>query len=318
MRNRYDVIHSHEEAAFFCMILAAAFRTRHVYDMHSSLPQQLEDSVYGRYPFAVKLFEILERHVTKTCDAVITISDTLKEHVKELDPTAKVVVVENLAVQSMCPESDRSSAEDLRRRLALNGRLNVIYTGTLEHYQGIELLTESMALVTKHCPAAVLLLVGGRPTQIAYWRSEVERRRLGDSVRVVGAVSVEEIPAYLELADILVSARTRGTSVPLKVYSYLLSGKPIVATDVPAHRELLNEDVAVLTDATKEAFAQAITRLAGDPALRDLLGSRARRLAESEHSYTEYLAKMGQVVQMLQPAIGVTEQVGPPSKEPAN
>jgi glycosyltransferase involved in cell wall biosynthesis len=102
------------------------------------------------------------------------------------------------------------------------------------------------------------------------------------------------------MAEILVSARTQGTSVPLKLYSYLLSGKPIVATDVPAHRELLNEDIAVLVMPTKEAFAQGILKLLRAPDLRERLGFRARMSAEAQHNYADYLAKVDRIYQTLQ------------------
>jgi len=53
---QYDVIHSHEEAAFFCGLLARMFHTRHLYDMHSSLPQQLRNFNFGNARPLVRLF----------------------------------------------------------------------------------------------------------------------------------------------------------------------------------------------------------------------------------------------------------------------
>src|SRR5687768_14361710 len=55
VRKRYSVIHSHEEAAFFSMLLSALFRTPHLYDMHSSLPRQLANFKFGNYRPIVKL-----------------------------------------------------------------------------------------------------------------------------------------------------------------------------------------------------------------------------------------------------------------------
>ena len=75
VRGKYDVIHSHEEAAFFSLVLAALFRTRHLYDMHSSLPKQLPqyDVPMARFGLSVKLFEILERWALRTCDLVLIV-----------------------------------------------------------------------------------------------------------------------------------------------------------------------------------------------------------------------------------------------------
>ena len=49
-----------------------------------------------------------------------------------------------------------------------------------------------------------------------------------------------------QACDILVSPRIRGTNTPLKIYSYLRSGKPIVATDLLTHTQVLSPDVARL------------------------------------------------------------------------
>jgi hypothetical protein len=83
LRRRYKVIHSHEEASFFSVILAHIFRTQHVYDMHSSLPRQLENFNYGNNRVLIRLFEILERWVLRTCTAVITIGSDLAAYVEK-------------------------------------------------------------------------------------------------------------------------------------------------------------------------------------------------------------------------------------------
>jgi len=53
IRHRYDVVHAHEESAFFSLFLARLFRVRFIYDMHSSLPEQLTHFGYGRAGFLV-------------------------------------------------------------------------------------------------------------------------------------------------------------------------------------------------------------------------------------------------------------------------
>src|SRR6185503_10380270 len=91
---QYDVIHTHEEAVFFSMILAAIFHTRHLYDMHSSLPQQLKNFNRWNHWLFIKLFEQLEGWAIQTCDGVITISSDLREYVRKINPAAKQVMIE--------------------------------------------------------------------------------------------------------------------------------------------------------------------------------------------------------------------------------
>jgi glycosyltransferase involved in cell wall biosynthesis len=84
--NHYDVIHSHEEAAFFCAPLAILFRRPHLYDMHSILPRQLTNFDYGNRRLFIRLFECLEKMVLKTSQAVITIGSDIEEYVIKINP----------------------------------------------------------------------------------------------------------------------------------------------------------------------------------------------------------------------------------------
>lgn len=301
-RKRYDVIHSHEEAGFFAPLLSALFGTRHVYDMHSSLPRQLGNFRYGKYEGLVKLFAVLERWTVNTSDAVITIGSDLERHVKEINPHANQVRIENLPVQAGGGDLDGREVARLRQELGLEGRQVVLYTGTLEGYQGIDLLLESATIAAKQCPDLVLLIVGGKPDQVEHWRREAGARGLGDTVRFVGSVPLEVVPAYMELAGILVSPRTGGISVPLKIYSYLLSGKPVVATRLPTHTLVLTDETAVLVEPSGPAFAEGIARLVRDPELGRSLGAAARRFAEKQYDPAEYLDKLNSLYLSLEPS----------------
>ena len=66
----------------------------------------------------------------------------------------------------------------------------------------------------------------------------------------------------------LASPRIRGTNTPLKIYSYLRSGKPIVATNLITHTQVLTPDIALLVEPEAEAFAAGLARLIDDPAAR--------------------------------------------------
>ncbi len=299
-RRRYDVIHSHEEAAFFSMLLAKLFRTRHLYDMHSRLPRQLENFKFGNVRPIIRLFEVLESWTLRTCDAVLTIDSDLGEYVKLVNPSVKHTRVENLPVQTDCVSSGHKSIDELRDRFGLNGRLAVVYTGNFERYQGLDLLVDSAEVVKEKHPGVVFLLVGGRPHQIEYWQREVSRRHLEDWIRFVGMVPVEEIPLYMSLAEILVSPRVSGTSVPLKIYTYLLSGKPIVATRIPSHTQILDDEIAVLVAPTKESMAAGISRLIQTPELRVQVGRQAHNFAMEYCNPARYSAKLDKAYQAFQ------------------
>ena len=106
-----------------------------------------------------------------------------------------------------------------------------------------------------------------------------------------GERPASEMPAYLLAADVLVSPRSRGTNTPLKIYQYLRSGRPIVATRLLTHTQVLSDAVAILTAATAEAFADGVLAALGDRARADAVGAAARRLAETKYSYDAYLER---------------------------
>jgi len=286
-----------------------------MYDMHSSLPRQLENFAFCPYRPVIRLFEMLERWAIRTCDGVITISSDLQRHVKEINPTARSVVIDNLPIQSSGTMVDQRMVNEIKRKLALNGRLPIVYTGTFERYQGLDLLIESAAIVRKHHPEVLFILVGGKPRQIQHWKNIARKHQLEDAILFTRAVPLDQLAAYLMVAEILVSPRAEGMPVPLKIYSYLLSGKPLVATAVGGHTQILNDDIALLVAPTSAALAQGILTLVENPNLRLQLGLQAQRVAQKQFDSAKYLAKLDQVYQSLRHRAATSGQSAHSSKD---
>ena len=108
------------------------------------------------------------------------------------------------------------------------------------------------------------------------------------------------MPLYLAAIDNLVSPLSRGKNTPLKIYSYLRSGKPIVATRLLTHTQVLDDDIAMLTEPEPEAFAGGIVALLRDPKLAARLGDNARRRADEKYSYEKYLEKTRRLFDFLE------------------
>jgi glycosyltransferase involved in cell wall biosynthesis len=151
-----------------------------------------------------------------------------------------------------------------------------------------------MAIVGKARPDARLVLAGGRPDQIELARHQARDAGIGDLVVFAGQRPFEEIPSFLDAADLLVSPRSTGTNTPLKIYQYLRSGRPIVATRLLTHTQVLDDTVSILTPPTADGFAEGILRAIGDPAGGRELARRARQLADTKYSYEAYLTRTRQ------------------------
>ena len=299
-RNHYDAIHSHEEAAFFATAMAPIFKTKHIYDMHSSLPRQLRNFVYGRIRPLVALFSLFAKWTLDHADAVITIDPDLAEYVSNTTPDTPHVMIENLPVQ-VAGNGNTSvhHVKVIRDKLGINGKLSIVYTGNFAGYQGLDLLIDAAELVSHDNPNVVFVMVGGIPHRIEYWKEVVRKRGLENEFKFVGAVDVHDVSSYLELADILVSPRTEGTQVPLKIYTYMHSGKPIVATRMHSHTQVLDDSTSMLADPAKEEFAAAIGRLAADPELRDRLGRSAFNSVSVRSNFSDYVQNVDRIVHLL-------------------
>src|SRR6185436_18107625 len=92
------------------------------------------------------------------------------------------------------------------------------------------------------------------------------------------------------------------TNTPLKIYQYLRSGKPIVATRLLTHTQVLTDDTALLTGATAAEFAGGILAAIGDRGRSAAIGRQARLLAETKYSYEAYLERTRQACAALLPA----------------
>jgi glycosyltransferase involved in cell wall biosynthesis len=299
---RYDVIHSHEEGGLIGVALSTLLRVPHLYDMHSSLPQQLTNFAFTRSSLVRRIFLAVERLMIRRSRVVIVICPSLERTVREIEPNAQVVLIEN-APGSAEGEPTADEAARVRHTFGLDVSTPlVVYTGTFEAYQGLDLLFDAMALVRSTRPDARLLLAGGTAAQIARAEKEARARSINDVTIFAGERPAEEIPAFLGAADVLVSPRSRGTNTPLKIYQYLRSGKPIVATRLLTHTQVLTDDTAVLTPASAAGFGAGILEVLEQPDRSIQRGRRARELADSKYSYDAYLERTRQACRALERA----------------
>jgi glycosyltransferase involved in cell wall biosynthesis len=288
-RERYDVIHSHEEGAAVGVLIAAGLGVPHLYDMHSSLPQQLDNFAFSKSAVLRWFFRRLERTAIRRSKVTIVICPHLQEVARQVVPGAHTVLIENAPGSGDTPVE--GTGRKIRASLGLAAATPIVlYTGTFEAYQGLDLLFAAAKAVQRQRPDVRFVLAGGKPDQVA--KAKAQAAALGaEGVIFTGEQPAEVIPSFLDAADVLVSPRSTGTNTPLKIYQYLRSGRVIVATRLLTHTQVLSDDVAILTEPTPEAFAGGILRAVNDPSLAKRLGQEARRLAETRYTYAAYLQK---------------------------
>lgn len=297
---KYDVIHSHEEAAFFSTLLAKIFSKYHVYDMHSSLPQQLLNFQFTQSRFIVAVFKFLEKVTINSADGIIAICSDLYERVKEIKPDANAYLIENFLDNTTDEHIPNSDPKFLRQKYNLRREKIVLYAGTFEAYQGLDLLIEAAHQIVRKYNDVHFLLVGGTPSQVSYYHNQVRDKMLSDYFTFTGSVHPNEINRYYELANILVSPRLEGTNTPLKIYAYLKSGRPVVATRHITHTQVLNDAVAILTDINPSSFAQGIIKILENDTIGRKLAHEGIKLANEKYSYSRYVEEMSSLLKALQ------------------
>ena len=284
---RYAAIHSHEEAGALGVWLARRLGIPHLYDMHSSLPQQLANFSYSRSRLIRRFFEWSEQAMIDGSRVVITICPALQDTVAAAGAGARAILIENVM------GGDVDSATEpipVRARWGIGTSAPlVLYTGTFEPYQGLDLLFAAAARLAGTHPEARVLVVGGDPDQVAIAKAAAERA--GVPLVFTGRRPANEIPAFVEACDVLASPRITGTNTPLKIYSYLRSGRPIVATDLRTHTQVLEPGTAVLVAPEPEAFAAALGRLLDEPGERERIAAAAAALAARKYSRATYLSR---------------------------
>lgn len=283
-RNRYDVLHAVEEAVFLSLLVRGiGGRSRLVYDMDSSLPEQLLGK-YGALRSLDGVLRRLERLAIARSDLVLAVCEDLAVRARGYATATPIDVVEDV---SLLGERHHARAvEDLRQGLPEHGVL-ALYVGNLEHYQGVDLALEAVAALDRSLPLK-FVAIGGSAAAVAAYRARAAALGIGAVAEFVGARPLNELGAYLEQADVLVSPRCSGHNTPMKLYSYLAAGKAVLATRIRSHTQVLSDDCALLVEPTVPALTGGLDALARSPALRARLGQAARQLAATRYSVAQF------------------------------
>ena len=293
---RYDLVHAVEEAAFIARLLLRRFRVPFVYDMDSLMSEQIADKSRLLLP-AAAAFSRLERAAIRESLGVLAVCPALVDFASAHHPAGRVALLPDMPLDPGPAPAD--AANDLA---AIDG-LKVLYVGNLEPYQGVEILVRAFALVAPERPNATLVIVGG-PAHAADALARLAPDLCGAGrIRFLGPRPVSHLRALLAAADILVSPRCAGRNTPMKIYSYLDAGRPILATRLPTHTQVLSDAVAVLTDPAPGSMAQGLKRLIDSPDLRRRLGEAGRYLVRRDYSPAAFRRRIREFYDALAPIL---------------
>lgn len=295
-RGDYDVVHAVEESAFIALFIKKLFGIPFLYDMDSSLPQQMME----RYPMLRHVRGVLERFeraAIRSSLGVVAVCKSIEDAVRDCEPEKPVLRLEDISLLEG-QESEATGETDLN----IPGPL-MMYVGNLEPYQGIDLLLESLVVVKDSGQPGNLVIVGGKQGDIDDYRKKVRALGLTDRVFLVGQRPVNQLGAYLSQADVLVSPRIQGHNTPMKIYSYLDSGKPLLATRLFTHTQVLDDEIAYLASPEPQAMGEGLIRLLRDRELSARLAANARLRVKQEFTFEAYKRKLTNFYQTVESRI---------------
>lgn len=294
---RYDLIHAVEESSFMAIAAKKIKGIPFIYDMDSSLAQQMIETHPVLRP--VKgLLVAAERWAVRESFGVLAVCRTIEDTVRGYEPGKMVARVEDVSLLSPNP----THGELLSRTIGTTGPL-VMYVGNLERYQGIDLLLASFQHTLQSVPDAQLVIIGGSDADVRRYRLRSGKLGIGGNVHLIGPRPVSLLGWYLQQADVLVSPRIRGYNTPMKIYSYLDSGRPVLATRLLTHTQVLDDAISLLAEPTPATMGEALTRLLRDPALRQRLAVQARKRLREEYSQGAFRRKVHDFYDSIEQAL---------------
>lgn len=181
---------------------------------------------------------------------------------------------------------------EFARSLGITGRKVLGFIGSFYRYEGLDLLVEAVGRMSATRDDLILLLVGGGETEEEL-RGQIERMKLQSRIILPGRFSHERIPGIYSLIDILVyprySMRLTELVTPLKPLEAMAMGKPLVASDIGGHRELIQEGSTGLLfkPGDVSSLVATLQRLLDDGELRSKLAMQGTYWVSQNHTWTK-------------------------------
>lgn len=286
---RYALIHAVEEGALLVQLVKADVDAPVLYDMQSSLSEQLAEVPGLGNRLAQRVLRRIEGWMIDRSTVVVA-SRGLASRV-----TTRPVTEWSFPSTQVEISIERTTAR--RAELGLGpDDPTVVYTGSLAPYQGVARLVGAVPAVLERFGSARFLIVGGSAAESAPLQKQAERLCVADACVFLTRQPESVVEECVALGDVVVSPRELGDNLPLKIFDYIAAGRPIVATDIPCHRTVLDERMAVLTPVTEAGLAAGICSVLENTDEAMSRAAAAHALAADQLSWMGFVERVDEVV----------------------
>jgi len=232
-----------------------------------------------------------ETWACREADRVVVICEGMKRDLVSRGIPAEKIDISWNGIDPALYQNAEPDVEFARSK-GLEGKRVLGFLGSFYGYEGLDLLVSAMGVLTRRRENLALLLVGGGPMEDRL-REQVKHEGLEGSVIFPGRLPKESIASIYALVDILVYPRyaTRLTELvtPLKPLEAMAMGKPLVASDIGGHRELVQQNRTgfLFAPGSVPALAEAIETVLDDDELRASLVREGRTWVSEHHSWSK-------------------------------
>ena len=229
-----------------------------------------------------KIYEIASN---KSFLGLVTINEKIKsEHIKRGIPEGKILVLEDgVDLNQFTIIEDKKY---WRKVLNLPPNKNIImYSGSLSEDKGIHIIIETAEALNNN-KEIVFILVGGDGEQLKLWRNRAKEKKL-ENIQFIGFVNNSEVPKYLKAADILFMPYDESiqyrvmdidTTSPLKLFEYMASKRPIIASNISTIAKIVKNDFSAKLSSSKKNYESII---------KELLNNKNKCLYLAENAFHE-------------------------------
>ena len=305
---RPDVLHaaSNHHNARLALELGRRFGLPVVYEARGFL----EESWLSRDPSrsVEDAFYQAERANETACmmaaDLVVTLGETMRADIEARGVARERLLVVPNAVEASFLDPLPSGAQ-VREGLGIGAEEFVVGTTTsFFGYEGLEVLVDAVALMREHGERAHALLVGDGP-ELPVLRDRVRSLGLDGAVHFTGRVPADRVRAHHAALDVFAvprrDERVCRLVTPLKPVEAMAGGLPVVASDLPALREIVEPGVTgeLIPAGESAGLADALTKLAYSRERRISYGRAGRSKVGADRTWTEAAYRYNQAYRVL-------------------
>ncbi len=262
---KFDVIHLHGALAPTLPYLALKYsRAKNFVTFHSAYEES----------FGYVLWEPVLEQYFRRIDGLIAVSEVARDCVTRYFPIGEYRIIPN-GIDTERFRPDIPIIEELKQYSP-----KILFVGRFEPRKGLKYLLMAFPLIAKEFPEAKLVIVGEGFLE-HYYRRYIEDH-IKNNVIFVGFVKPEELPRYYASCDIYCSPATGAESFGIVLLEAMASGKPVVASDIPGYRTILDDGAEgmVFEPMNHEALARKVICLLKQPELMKKFGRAGRDKAK--------------------------------------